>query len=158
MENLALIFGSSFIIALSGALMPGPVLAVTITEASRIGLRAGPLIMLGHALLELALFSLLVLGFVHFINHPVVLGVVGVAGGLILLWMSCGMLKGLRTLDLNLEASGRSNTGPVLSGILEPVEPVLDHLVGHDRARLRILVHEVRMGRNAGLLHRPHLC
>jgi threonine/homoserine/homoserine lactone efflux protein len=98
--------------------MPGPVLAVTITEASRIGLRAGPLIMVGHSLLELALFSLLVLGFVHFINHPVVLGVVGVAGGAVLLWMSCGMLKGLRTLDLDLEASGRSSTGPVLSGIL----------------------------------------
>jgi hypothetical protein len=151
MEDLALIFGSSFIIALSGALMPGPVLAVTITEASRIGLRAGPLIMLGHALLELALFSLLVLGFVHFINHPVVLGVVGVAGGAILLWMSCGMLKSLRTLDLNLEARAVGNS-------LEPVEPILDHLVGHDRPRLRILVHEVRMGRNAGLLHRPHLC
>ena len=118
MENLALIFGSSFVIALSGALMPGPVLAVTITEASRIGLRAGPLIMLGHSLLELALFSLLVLGFVHFINHPVVLGVVGVAGGAVLLWMSCGMLRSLRTLDLDLEASGRSSTGPVLSGIL----------------------------------------
>lgn len=118
MDSIPFIFASSFVVALSGALMPGPVLAVTITEASRIGLRAGPLIILGHALLELVLFSLLVLGFVHFIKHPIVLGVVGVAGGAVLLWMSCGMLRSLRTLDLNLEASRKSNTGPVLSGIL----------------------------------------
>jgi len=45
MGNLALIIGSSFVVALSGALMPGPVLAVTIMEASRIGLGAGPLIL-----------------------------------------------------------------------------------------------------------------
>lgn len=118
METLALIFGSSFVIALSGALMPGPVLAVTITEASRIGLRAGPLIILGHSILELSLFSLLVLGFVHFINHPLVLGVVGVTGGVVLLWMSYGMIKSLRTLDLPFENPERGGMGPVLSGIL----------------------------------------
>jgi threonine/homoserine/homoserine lactone efflux protein len=118
MDNLLLIFASSFVVALSGALMPGPVLAVTIAEASRIGLRAGPLIILGHSLLELALFSLLVFGFVHFINRPMVLGVVGLAGGAVLLWMSFRMLRSLRTLDLNVEASGRIKAGPVVSGIL----------------------------------------
>ena len=43
---------TSFIVALSGALMPGPLLTVTVGEAARRGFWAGPLIIVGHALLE----------------------------------------------------------------------------------------------------------
>ena len=45
---------TSFIVALSGALMPGPLLTLTVGEAARRVL-GGPLIIVGHALLELAL-------------------------------------------------------------------------------------------------------
>jgi threonine/homoserine/homoserine lactone efflux protein len=67
---------------------------------------------------ELALFSLLLMGFVRFINDPMVLGVTGMAGGAVLVWMSCGMLRSLRTLDLRIESSGRGGGRPVLSGFL----------------------------------------
>ncbi len=50
---------SSFVVALSGALMPGPLLTVTVGEATRRGFWAGPLIILGHGLLELTLVLLL---------------------------------------------------------------------------------------------------
>ena len=53
--TLVVIFFSSFMIALSGALMPGPLLTVTISEATRRGTVAGPLMILGHGILELAL-------------------------------------------------------------------------------------------------------
>ena len=49
---LAGLASTSFIVALSGALMPGPLLTVTVGEAARRGFWAGPLIMVGHALLE----------------------------------------------------------------------------------------------------------
>ena len=52
---LLTIFGSSFVIALSGALMPGPVLTVTVSESARRGAKAGPLMIFGHGILELAL-------------------------------------------------------------------------------------------------------
>ena len=58
----AAIFVSSFIVGLSGAMMPGPLLAVTIRHASVRGFSAAPLLVLGHAILEAALVCLLLFG------------------------------------------------------------------------------------------------
>ena len=52
---LVLLFFSSIVIALSGAMMPGPMLTVVVTETPRHGARAGPLVVLGHGILELVL-------------------------------------------------------------------------------------------------------
>ena len=49
---LLTIFISSFVIALSGAMMPGTLLTVTISESSRRGMIAGPLLILGHGILQ----------------------------------------------------------------------------------------------------------
>ena len=53
---------TSFVVALSGALMPGPLLTVTVGEATRRGFWAGPLIILGHGILEMALVLLILAG------------------------------------------------------------------------------------------------
>ncbi len=118
MENLLTIFVSSFIIALSGAMMPGPVLTVTISESTKRGFVAGPLIILGHAILEISLLILLVLGFAGLINNPALLGIVGIAGGAVLLWISFGMLKDIRHLRLDLSGGKSVWGGPVVAGIL----------------------------------------
>jgi len=118
LEKLTAIFISSFIIALSGALMPGPVLTITISESTKRGFIAGPLIVLGHAILEISLLVLLVLGFADLINNPALLGIVGIAGGLVLLWISFDMLKGIRQLTLDLSSGKSARGGPVIAGIL----------------------------------------
>ena len=71
---------TSFIVALSGALMPGPLLTLTVGEAARRGFWAGPLIIVGHALLELALVLLILAGVGVWLHRPLVLGLVGVLG------------------------------------------------------------------------------
>ena len=58
MLPLLTIFFTSFCIALSGALMPGPLLTVTISETTRRGLLVGPLLIIGHSILELILVVL----------------------------------------------------------------------------------------------------
>jgi len=118
MENLLTIFVSSFIIALSGAMMPGPVLTVTISETTKRGFIAGPLMILGHAILEISLLVLLVLGFADLINNPGLLGIVGIAGGVVLLWLSFDMLKGIKNLRLDLTEGKSAWGGPVVAGIL----------------------------------------
>ena len=42
--SLIAIFSSSFVIALSGALMPGPLLTVTVSESPQRGVVTGPLV------------------------------------------------------------------------------------------------------------------
>jgi len=71
--NLLTIFASSFVIALSGALMPGPLLTATISESSQRGFVAGPLMIAGHAILELTLVIALLAGLAPFFQQPVVL-------------------------------------------------------------------------------------
>jgi len=112
------IFWTSFVIALSGALMPGPVLTVTISESSRRGIWAGPLIILGHGILELCLVVLLLLGLGPYLRKDLVFGVIAFSGALILMWMAISMFRSIPSLTLSLKPNASSGTHPVLSGIL----------------------------------------
>ena len=89
--NLPLLFGSAFVVALSGALMPGPLLTVTVAHSPRFGWTFGPLAILGHAILELGLISLVFLGAGPLLKSAGVQSAVGLVGGAILVWMSWGM-------------------------------------------------------------------
>ena len=60
-ESLA-VFGTSFLVGLSGALAPGPLLALDIRESTARGFWAGPYIATGHSLLELLVVVLLAVG------------------------------------------------------------------------------------------------
>ncbi len=98
--------------------MPGPVLTVTISESVNRGFWAGPQVVLGHGILEILLLGLLVAGFAPWINEPVFLGLIGVVGGGFLLWMSLGMLRGVRGLTLDLSAGRGFSGGPVAAGVV----------------------------------------
>ena len=91
------LFSTSFLVALTGALMPGPVLALTIGEATRRGPSAGPLIILGHAVLEIGLIAVLFLGLSPLFQSPVFLAVIGIAGGGGLIWMGRSGWMGARS-------------------------------------------------------------
>ena len=108
---------SSFVIALSGALMPGPLLTVAIGESSQKGFWVGPLLILGHAILELALVGALLAGLAPILNQDTVFGVIAFSGAFILLWMALGMFRSLPQLSIKLEASQTKGSHLVLSGI-----------------------------------------
>ena len=98
--------------------MPGPVLTVTISESSRRGFWAGPLIILGHCILELVLVVLLLLGLGPYLNKDIVLGILGLCGALILIWMALGMFRSVPSVKLNLEGGAQKSGHPVRAGIL----------------------------------------
>jgi len=103
--SLFLIFGTSFVVGLSGAMMPGPVLAVSISEAARRGFRAGPLLVLGHAIVELLLVVALVWGLSEVLEQSLVAGIIGVVGGLVLLGMAFALLRQARRAVAPLEVN-----------------------------------------------------
>ncbi len=109
---------SSFLLALSGALMPGPVLTVTISESTRRGASTGPLIMLGHGILELVLVAALLTGLGPFLSREEVFIVVALIGGAFLLWIAWSMFRGLPRLRLEQEEVEESPRNLVLAGIL----------------------------------------
>ncbi|MCX6997205.1 MAG: LysE family transporter [Kiritimatiellaeota bacterium] len=121
-SNLLFLFWSAFVIGLSGAMAPGPVLTATISEVLKRGFRAGPLIVLGHALLELALLGAVIAGLSVWITRPAVLGALGVGGGLLLAVLGVHMMatsKKMAWAALNTRAEARAAIrGPVLTGIL----------------------------------------
>jgi threonine/homoserine/homoserine lactone efflux protein len=109
---------TSFIVALSGALMPGPLLTLTVGEAARRGFWAGPLIILGHALLELALVLLLLAGVGVWLHRPLILGLVGLVGAVMLAWMGLGLFKASRHGRLQFDSQKDSGLNPIIAGVL----------------------------------------
>ena len=115
---LITIFGSSFLVALSGALMPGPLLTVTISETMHRGARTGPLMMCGHSLLELLLITCLVAGLAPLINLPQVFVAISLAGGAILLWMAVTMLRGIPSMSLVTTQDSERRRNLLLTGVM----------------------------------------
>ena len=122
--TIPLIFTTSFLVALSGAMMPGPVLAVTISEVARRGFWAGPLLILGHGILELVLVTALALGLSEFIRNDLVSAIIGLIGGCILLALGfLTMRRGWGRVSIptaNPQEAGRSEK-VILSGILASI-------------------------------------
>jgi threonine/homoserine/homoserine lactone efflux protein len=121
LTTLLTIFASSFVIALSGALMPGPLLTATITESSRHGFIAGPLMIIGHAVLELVLVAALLLGLAPLFQQPLVFVATALIGSVILFWMAFGMFRSLPSLRLSWEGDQTRRNHPMISGILMSV-------------------------------------
>ncbi|HUT31943.1 MAG TPA: LysE family transporter [Planctomycetota bacterium] len=121
MKSKWAIFGSAFVIGLSGAMMPGPLLTASIGYTMQRGfLAGGPLLVLGHALLELTLLVLVLAGLGPLLARPRVGAAIGLVGGAVLLWMGYGMLSsatGGARLAAEHEA-GALLGNPVLAGAL----------------------------------------
>jgi len=100
--------------------MPGPLLTVTVSESSRRGAMVGPMMICGHALLELTLVVALISGLAPFLVRDDVFILISLIGGAILLWMGTTMLRSLPhlTLGSQSESHGRRSRNLVMTGIL----------------------------------------
>ncbi len=98
--------------------MPGPVLTVTISESARRGAIVGPLIILGHGMLELLLVLALLAGLAPLLTRNEVFAFISLSGGGILLWMSYTMFRNVPGMKLNFRATDEKPRNLVLAGIL----------------------------------------
>ncbi len=175
MATLWLVGSLSFVVALSGALMPGPLLTFTVARTVRTprrGWLTGALVIAGHAALEGAIVVGLLFGVLEFLRTPVALKVIGTVGGVFLAWSGIAMLVGLRRADgagpRRRHRAGRPDGGialrPAGPGARRRArvdgQPLLVGLVGHrggghDAALRRVVRALARPGWRSSSATRP---
>ncbi len=122
--DLLLLAGTWWIVGFSGAMMPGPVTTLIVTESARRGFWAGPLVTLGHVFVELAIVVGLYFGLGDVLKLPSIAGVIGLLGGLFLLWMGYGIIRAAWTGQVSLDLdkhSASANGNPVVAGVLTSI-------------------------------------
>lgn len=117
MLALTTIFVTSFVVALSGAIMPGPLLSVTISESPRRGYMTGPLLIAGHGILEAALIIALMLGMAPILQREEVFIATAIGGSAILLWLAYGMFRMLPSLTLRSDPEKTHSKSLLFAGI-----------------------------------------
>ena len=98
--------------------MPGPLLAVNITESGRCGFRAGPLVVVGHGLVEIALVVAVLSGLGPLLERESFVAVIGLLGGLFLLWMGYSMIRTAPQQVLPQYTNSISNNTNIIRPIL----------------------------------------
>ena len=104
-----------FIISISGAMQPGPVTATAITMGTR-NRWAGSLLAVGHGIVEFPLMVLIILGLGAIFQKASAQIVIGILGGLALLYMAYGMFKTV-SHPVAVQAGARKDK-PILAGIV----------------------------------------
>jgi len=102
-------------ISLSGVMAPGPVTAATIALGAR-SRYAGPLIAIGHGIVEFPLMILIVFGMDRLLKSTTTQITIGLAGGTFLLIMAIQMLRSLKNAEIQQAKATKS--GPVATGII----------------------------------------
>lgn len=109
MISLIGFLASAFAISLTGALSPGPLTTMAITEGARRGRWAGWWLSAGHGLAEGGLVVAVGLGLGSFLKRPEVAAIIGAGGGLFLLWAGWGLVNGVWRGQISLKAASTAD-------------------------------------------------
>jgi len=98
------IFFSALIVGFSGAIVPGPMFTTVITNVAKNGFKDSILIVIGHALTELIILILFLAGILKYLNNDIVIKIIGITGGLVLLFLSINLIYSIirNKIKLNL--------------------------------------------------------
>lgn len=107
-----------FVVGLSGALVPGPMLFATIDSSMRKGWTSGPKVVLGHALLEIVLCILIVLGMTSFVGEKE-LSAISLLGSVVLILFGILTIKDARRGALSIGSEiNLISANPVAAGFI----------------------------------------
>lgn len=124
--SFAVIFFTAWMVGFSGAMAPGPISTLVVTQASRRGFWVGPLLTLGHAIAEATVVSGLALGLRELLATSRLTMAIALVGGPVLVWMGATTLRdALRQPALVPQVPAvdrrQSRWGPVGAGIAASV-------------------------------------
>ncbi|MFH1699095.1 MAG: LysE family transporter [Candidatus Zixiibacteriota bacterium] len=114
--SLIALFFMSFGIGFSGALMPGPLLTVNIAEATRKGFWSGPILIIGHAIAELAVVFALAFGLLELFSSATAFKIIGLLGGIALILMGGMMMYDIIRKKISFDANKPGSSSGLLVG------------------------------------------
>ena len=126
MEDLIIevfsLFSLGFFVGLSGAIIPGPLLAFTVFDTTKKERVTGHSIIVGHALWEFGIILFILLGFGEIISQNS--SVIYIIGGLMLAFMGIGMIRSKKK-DVRLKnvKVNSSLAGGVFYTAFNPTQP-----------------------------------
>jgi threonine/homoserine/homoserine lactone efflux protein len=113
--DLLFFLAQVLVISCSGAMQPGPVTATAIAMGAR-SRYAGPLIAIGHGIIEFPLMVVIILGMGKYFRLPKVQIAIGLAGGVFLI---CMAMQALLSVKARADAQPKALAGkPILAGII----------------------------------------
>ncbi len=121
-----IIFSLSLLMALSGALMPGPMLTYTISRtlaARRRSWATGARVVAGHAAIEALLVTALVFGVVEFLRAPAAVKTIAAVGAALLIYMGVSLLRETAR-GRGAEAAGSAPPAGQKTGFTSRLPPV----------------------------------
>jgi threonine/homoserine/homoserine lactone efflux protein len=110
----ALFLSEAIVISLSGVLAPGPITAVAIGHGSR-SLRAGPLVAIGHGIVEFPVVAAVSLGVGQLLETRSIQAAIGAAGAAMLAIMGVGMF---RSASRRSDVTAAPDRSPLAAGVL----------------------------------------
>ena len=122
--TLPYLLSLGFLVGLSGAMLPGPLLVYTINESLHRGRRAGPLIIAGHVIVEVILISLIALGVAQFMESELFIKATSLLGGMVLAGMGVHLWRSGGGLDDDSGFHGNIILGGVLFSAFNPGFPI----------------------------------
>lgn len=112
------LFLTAFVVGFSGAMMPGPVSAVTVVHSVQHGFWAGPQVTAGHALPEGLMVLVLAFGLGKALRQRTVMGIIGLGGAVVLGWMGYWLM--IQGWQGGGEAIWGQNVPATAAGYLSP--------------------------------------
>jgi threonine/homoserine/homoserine lactone efflux protein len=105
-----------FVLGLTGALVPGPMLFVTIDTSLKRGWKAGPEIFVGHAILEFIVCVLIIYGITAVSDSTVM--AISILGGATLVIFGLMTMKSAKGAADSMHEHDKGTSKPILAGIL----------------------------------------
>ncbi len=101
--------------------MPGPVLVATINRSARMGFKAGPLVVLGHGIIEVGLISAVLAGLGEILRREAVMNTILIVGGLMLVALGAMIAYEVKTGKAELPSRPDSGHSAREESVLRPV-------------------------------------
>jgi len=114
--DLVALAALSFFAAFSGAVVPGPVFVVVVSQSLKKGAKAGPLIVLGHFIIEALIIAAVLLGLDALLSSIQATTIISYIGGVVFLLMGLFLVNESRNIRGNVVSE--SNTKLASHGLI----------------------------------------